>query len=145
VVALTLPEERQFGCLLLSREDGWALRELMRPYDAPPELREMQQQFLRRLYEALLRMHVLDLPTYGITMTIEDCLLVNQYVKSGAWQGADALLLQTWQVLHELTEQQPLRARSIVITEFVLTTEEGHAIHHTGEADAGADNAGDSG
>lgn len=115
------PPERQFGCLYLGRDDAWSLRELIKPFEAPPQRTEETINFLLRLYELILRMYVEDHEFYGMTVSVEDCLLINQVVKSGAWNGADAVLLQTFQVIHEHTHSQPFRDARLIAWGFAFS------------------------
>jgi len=105
---LRIPDGRQFECILLSEEDGWALRELIRPSDTPPSGCDAQTQLAKKVYEALLGMVVREIGTINVKITVQEALIINQLVKSGAWKGADAILLQTWQVLHEHATGSPL-------------------------------------
>lgn len=114
-MSLRIPEGRQFLCVLLSQEDAWALRELIKPFDAEPADLEWQISFVQRLYEAMLRMIVDDRPSLNVSLDVDDCLLINQHLKSGAYKGADQVLLQTWQVLHEWEYDEPYTGGDIAI------------------------------
>ena len=130
-MANPLPDGRQFGHILLTPMDGWALRELIKPMDPGLGTKEAQLEFVKPLYEAMLRLIVADLPNINLPLSAEEALIINQAVKSGAYEGADALLLQTWQVLHEHTYDAPFvpPPGSVNLMVWPVTEEEEDAVH----------------
>ncbi len=148
MTAFTLPTHRQPKCILLTRLDAWALRELIKP--VPFEETYDHQRinaFLNQLYNAMLHIELEGRGEWNLPMTVEMVYTVNALVKSGAWEGADGVLIQSMMALHELIFPDikfDLPANEEVE---LLTKEEADAIREEGcEAEGdGQPQAGDGG
>ena len=89
--------------LLLSRDDAWALREIIRPFPFPTKWEEeATNRFIDTLYNALLHIELEGRGEWNLPATVEMVHLLNLHVKSGQWDGADDILIQSWLVLDEL-------------------------------------------
>jgi hypothetical protein len=134
---------------LLSKDDAWALRELILPWGVPSadgkpteKMQHMVMDFTMRLYESLLHIEVEGRGEWNMGVTLEDCLVINQFVKAGQWETGDGILVQSWMVLHELERPgEPLSVPSE--TPFTLLEEEPNAVHPEGESSLSGDRVGD--
>lgn len=131
--------ERQEGCLLLSAQDAWALREVVLPYSAPVdgptvasfEMLEDVQAFCKRLYETILRIELEKHEFYNMAVSERDCLVINQFLKPDMYRGAKELLVQTFLALHEQHyANHRLATPGAVVLEVWEVVEEDHALHH---------------
>lgn len=95
---------RQFSCIELTARDALILRDLMRPltrielYDQSTLVR-----LCEKLYAAILRARMDPAtPLVNVRLDKHEAILVNHFIGSEDWDGATALLEQTWLVLYEL-------------------------------------------
>ena len=134
----TLPTHRLPKHILLTRMDGWALRELIHPIPFEENYdHERINRFLNQLYNAMLHIELEGRGEWNLPMTKEMVYVINDRVKSGAWEGADGILIQTWMALHEI--EFPDIKFEVPATEEVeiFTQEEADAIRDEGSAEEG--------
>lgn len=143
----SLPANRLPGAILLTREDGWALRELIRPpLKTDDEVSARTQEFCGRLYDALVHLELEGRGEINFWLEPWDIWLLNVAVKAGSWEGADAILVQSWVVYHEMFySEHPLElpGTDVVSLEWLeeeepdAIREEGESAVNTGEPESG--------
>jgi len=102
-----MPEGRQPHCIWITFQEGLALRELV-----PPSMDDEHPaySFAIKLFEALLRLYQdRSLPGINVVTGLMEVVWLNHNVKHDHFPGALDVLAQTWQVMHELAYEQPVR------------------------------------
>ena len=138
MTAYSLPTHRLPKHILLTRLDGWALRELIHPIPFEENYdHERINRFVNQLYNALLHIELEGRGEWNLPVTKEMVYVINDRVKSGAWEGADGILIQSWMALHEL--EFPDIKFEVPATEEVeiFTQEEADAIRDEGSQTEG--------
>lgn len=108
---MRLPEQRQYRCVFVNRDDGMALRELVPPQPFDPAA--PAYSFAAKLYEALLRLWQDEgLDGFNVAVSPQEAMWINFALKHDSWRGALGVLAQTWQVLHEWNYDSPVRYRT---------------------------------
>lgn len=144
----TLPTHRLPGHILLTRMDGWALRELIHPIPFEETYDHKRiNEFVTQLYNALLHIELEGRGEWNLPVTVEMVYVINALVKSGAWTGADGILIQSWMALHEIAFPDVKFEVPAAEPLELLTKEEADAIREEGcpEEGDGHTPAGDSG
>ncbi len=98
--------ERLPRCIVISKQNGLNLRELLIPTN--------NVSLRARIHEGLLRLAVLEVEEINIPLNEDDVMDINTVVKNNHWPGANDLLLQTWAAAHELAQGETLRPKSSV-------------------------------
>ena len=99
---------RQFGCIEISELDAMLLRDAVRPLaKVDPYEPATLIRFCEKLYDALLRLKAEAIDLINISLEEHEALFLNQFVGNEDWQGAAALLEQSWLVLYERRYQRP--------------------------------------
>ena len=129
-----IPHQRQPHCVYLDKNSCLNLRELIMPAIFNT------QSLAFKLFEAGLRMEMEEKEAINVSFTLDDCLIVNALVKNNHWPGSQDILLQTWQVAHELHYGAPLRPHVTMEVEIVEEEAE-DAVHRHGGSAAGEDGA----
>src|SRR3990167_9073931 len=95
---------RQLRQLELTKTDALMLRELIRPFDhiLPDFIKGTLTELSKKIYAALIELEHEE--TINIPINEEEILLLNQKISNEEWDGAQALLLQTWKILYEIKE-----------------------------------------
>lgn len=119
---------RFFQNIEITRSDGLALRELVRPFcsDFPDAIKVALADFVIKLYAALIQLEREGVESVNIPMNENECLIINQKVGNEDWEGAIAILRQTWAVLYELKNDMPPGTK-FVLDDILKSMAEEHA------------------
>ena len=99
---------RQFRHIEVTKSDALALRELVRPFDnaLPDFAKPVLTKLAIKVYAALIELEN-DIESVNISVSEDECLLLNQKIGNEDWDGALPLLRQSWAVLFELEYDMP--------------------------------------
>ncbi len=93
---------RQYGCIEITADDALLLREAVRPLSkVDPYEPAALIRFCEKLYEAILKLRAEELDAVNIPVDEAEAMIINHFVGNEDWQGALALLEQSWLALYE--------------------------------------------
>jgi hypothetical protein len=95
---------RQFGCVEMGLKDALLLRDAIRPLTKVELYNQVTLvHFCQKLYDGILKLRADEkLEAVNLPLEEHEAIIVNHFIGYEDWDGAGALLEQSWLVLYEL-------------------------------------------